>query len=134
MNPTLARRTLSLFAIATIIICAIFLLRGQTGLDESDVQRTDGIEITTILIQQSSRGFSTSSTLHNQTDRLARSVVFTVRIHDASGKIIASNPLGNTLNLMPGEQRVVGLWIPIQSTPPPDCRASSSIELVRWDD
>ncbi len=84
--------------------------------------------------RRSGRGIHTQCRVDNRTSRAASSVVFTVELVSADGRVLASNPLANALVVPPGDSRVIAVPIPLIGDPPVSARTRAQVSLVRWED
>lgn len=130
-----ARIRIGLFILMAAGALAFFLVRMSPpgGITEADLQKTDGIRIQALGLEVIGANRDVSVELTNQTDRTARSVVFEVTLLDQDGQIIATNPLGNVLDLSPGDTRHLTIPLPLEAPAPPGSQPSAKISLVRWE-
>lgn len=122
-----------------VVVLVAALLRGYLTLSppqlqESDLRETTGIEIETTASIDRPHVVVVDCQIKNQSDRMARSVVFSVRLVGTENRLLAANPLGNTRDLVPGEVRSVQLSVPISSDLPKEFQIRAAVDLVRWDD
>lgn len=114
----------------------IRLLPAKGRVSEDSLRDTTGIEMEVGDMDASPGGVSVAVHLHNRTERVAASVVFTVEVVDGAGRTLMVNPLGNSLNLRPGESRAFDVPIPVPPDADPAAASSARgrVNLVRWAD
>lgn len=127
---------LAVAILALGVMTWIRLLPTKGRVSEDSLRDTTGIEMEVGDMEASPGGVRVAVQLHNRTERAAASVVFTVEVVDGAGRTLLVNPLGNSLNLRPGESRAVDVPIPV---PPAtdsaaDNFARGRVNLVRWAD
>ncbi len=99
---------------------------------EDDLRDVAGIAIQTTDMEVAPDRLTVHCRLENQTERPAVSIVFTVEALAEDGAVVAVNPLGNVLDLLPGDSREVAVPVPMPpgATTPHETRAK--VNLVRW--
>lgn len=128
-HPAFRFASVTVFLAALALVWGVFL-RPQTG--ETDLRDLSGIEIEITGSTPSANGLTVDCRIENRGPRTARSVVFTVSLVAENGEILASNPLGNTLNLKPGAFHTVSVPLPVPDKLPPTSQNRAELQLVRW--
>lgn len=123
------------------LVVAVFLLAaliwGRNLLDkprltEADAQDTAGMGLRVGEATATPEGALVTAEIENQTRREALSVVFTAEVLDEGGRLLGANPLGNVLNLQPGDSRTIEIQVPLPQAPEGTLTARGEINLVRW--
>lgn len=99
----------------------------------ASVQNTTGVVMSAALNTATSHRAVMDCRIENQTSKIAHSVVFTVEILEESGEMVGTNPLGNVLNLQPGEIREIEFPVPLMKELPPNFQIETTVNLVRWE-
>lgn len=128
------------FAAAALLIAGAIVwsrnLAPNTRVNEASVRDIAGVELDVGEPNVSPEGTSVTIRMENRTQRTAASVVFTIEVTDDAGQTLMANPLGNALNLQPGESRTMDVPIPMPADT--DRAAAKSargrVNLVRWGD
>lgn len=123
------------------LVVGVFLLAaliwGRNLLDkprltEADAQDIAGMELRVGEATATPEGAMVTAEIENQTRREALSVVFTAEVLDEGGRLLGANPLGNVLNLQPGESRTIEIQVPLPQASEEALTARGKINLVRW--
>jgi hypothetical protein len=98
---------------------------------ERSLRDTAGIEATVLKVDPTGRGYRVQCRIVNHRQQFAEQVVLRVALAEASGKILAVNPLVSASAVAPGETRELSVLVP---TPAVTTNAGSKVEvsLVRW--
>lgn len=124
-------------ALALLVLGAFVwsrILSPKSHPSEASLREVDGMEIRVEAPEASTEGARVAVQLENKTQRTALSVVFTVEVVDAEEQVLAVNPLGNALNMPPGESRALEVPLPgsaLQEATS-DVTARGRVDLVRW--
>lgn len=124
-------------ALALLVLGAFVwsrILSPKSHPSEASLREVDGMEIRVEAPETSTEGARVAVQLENKTQRTALSVVFTVEVVDAEEQVLAVNPLGNALNMPPGESRTLEVPFPgsaLQEATS-DVTARGRVDLVRW--
>lgn len=123
------------------LVVGVFLLAaliwGRNLLDkprltEADAQDIAGMDLRVGEATATPEGAMVTAEIENQTRREALSVVFTAEVLDEGGRLLGANPLGNVLNLQPGESRTIEIQVPLPQASEGALTARGKINLVRW--
>ncbi len=123
----------SVFAGAAFVVALWSVVPGPHP-GEASLRDVSGIEVQPTDLLVFVNGATVECRVENKTKREASSVVFQVEVTTEDGRILAANPLGNTLRLKPGESRAVQVPMPPVPEPPHSVLTRAQVSLVRWHD
>lgn len=130
MQTTKFRILLVVGAVLLVIVARGYVQ--NSGPNEASVRDIAGISIRVDEAVVSSKGLSVPCEIENQTRRTATSVVFTVELATEDGRVLSANPLGNVLDLKPGESRSMQVPMPVAADLPAGLLTRAQVNLVRW--
>ena len=113
---------------------AVFFLPSGPRLTEDSVRDTSGITIQADAAVVSDSRITIPCRIQNHTHREAASIVFTAEATTEDGRVLAANPLGNVLDLKPGEARSIQIALPPVADLPAPVLSGARVDLVRWKD
>ncbi|MCK4343598.1 MAG: hypothetical protein KAY37_17940 [Phycisphaerae bacterium] len=121
---------LSLVIVGTIAVHVVRRVR-ETSFDEAAYRDTANLTVKEVTWEMTGSGCVVKGVLVNQDTRSASSVVLVVELRDEAGRVRASNPMVEVLDVPSRESKEFEAFLPAKSVPP-DATVTARAVVACW--